>query len=134
MDTSMRTHLSAVLAILSLTAMLLAGCGQNTPAAGPAGPQGPKGDPGPQGPPGPAGGAGPQGEPGAAGTQANLRIVRSDCLGGGECTVTCGPDETLLMAYCGTQRRAPQVLSERSVTCGLQPSASKRPLVAVCAR
>jgi hypothetical protein len=48
--------------------------------------------------------------------------------------VTCNEDEVLVTAYCGPQRQPANVLTERSVSCGVVPSAASSPLVAVCLR
>jgi hypothetical protein len=77
--------------------------------AGSAGPPGPQGVQGPAGPPGPA---------------AAIRIVRSNCIAT-TCTAECEPNEVLVSAYCGPNRLP--------ASCGVVPSASNSPLVAVCA-
>jgi hypothetical protein len=37
------------------------------------------------------------------------------------------------MAYCGPTRNAANFLTEKSASCGVMPSPSNTPLVAVCA-
>ena len=114
--------------------MMLAGCGpqpvqgpQGPP--GPAGPKGDKGDPGAPGSPGATGPAGPAGPPGPA---AAIRIIRQNCSGG-VCVAECRDSEVLVSAYCGVTRNPATFLTERSVSCGVTPSPSNSPLVAVCA-
>jgi hypothetical protein len=114
--------------------LCVAACGQPQPGPkgeqGPPGPAGPKGDPGENGAPGQQGPAGPQGPPGPA---SQTRILRENCATT-TCTVTCNEDEVLVTAYCGPQRQPANVLTERSVSCGVVPSAASSPLVAVCLR
>jgi hypothetical protein len=115
--------------------LLVASCGgapQPGPAGaqGPAGPQGQKGD---AGPPGPAGPAGLQGPAGPAGPASQARVIKLNCSTQ-TCMATCNVDEILVSAYCGPSRRAPNVLSENSVSCGIVASAADTPLVAVCLR
>lgn len=115
--------------------LVIAGCGGSPPQSppGPSGPQGapgPKGDAGPPGAPGPAG---LQGPPGPPGTASQTRVIKMNC-GTQTCTAACNVDEVLVAAYCGPSRRAPTVLSESSVSCGIVPSAADSPLVAVCVR
>jgi hypothetical protein len=121
-------RLSAVVALC----VLVAGCGEGPPGpkgeAGPPGPPGPKGDAGPAGPPGPAGLQGPPGQPGPA---SAIRILRANCVAT-TCTAECEPNEILVTAYCGTSRSLANFLTERSASCGVVPSASNSPLVAVC--
>jgi len=38
----------------------------------------------------------------------------------------------LVTAYCGIERKPASFLTERSVSCGVVPSAANSPLVAVC--
>lgn len=112
--------------------VLVVGCGQSPPGpkgdAGPRGPPGPKGDVGAAGPPGPAGSQGPPGPPGPA---AATRILRANCVAT-TCTAECEPNEVLVIAYCGTNRSPANLLTERSASCGVVPSASNSPLVVVC--
>ena len=88
----------AFFAIVIITMLTLAGCGQPTP--GPQGPAGPQGSAGPQGPQGPAGAPGPAGPPGPKGDPATassaLRAVT------GTDTVRCGDDETLVSLVCAS--------------------------------
>jgi hypothetical protein len=60
-------------------------------------------------------------------------VLRQNCATT-TCTVTCEEDEVLVTAYCGPQRQPANVLTERSVSCGVVPSAASSPLVAVCLR
>jgi hypothetical protein len=62
-----------------------------------------------------------------------MRVVRVSC-DQTTCTATCEEEEVLVSAYCGTQRNPANVLTERSVSCGVVPSAANSPLVAVCVR
>jgi collagen triple helix repeat protein len=119
--------------IALLSCVLIAGCGQ--------GPAGPKGDTGAQGPPGPKGetgaaGApgpqGPQGQAGAPGPAANFRILKTSCATE-TCIAECDSSEVLVTAYCGPTRKAATFLTEKSASCGVVPTASNSPLVAVCA-
>jgi hypothetical protein len=82
---------SAFFAIIIITMLTLAGCGQPTP--GPQGPAGPQGPQGLAGAPGPAGPPGPKGDPG---TGSALRAVT------GTDTVRCGDDETLVSLVCAS--------------------------------
>jgi hypothetical protein len=59
------------------------------------------------------------------------RILRENCATT-TCSVTCNEDEVLVSAYCGPKRNPPNILTERSVSCGVVPSAASSPLVAVC--
>ena len=123
--------IKVLIALMACVAM--AGCGP--------GPQGPKGDAGPPGPPGPKGetgaaGApgpqGPQGLAGAPGPASSIRILRLNCAPT-TCIAECNPDEILVSAYCGPNRKAATFLTERSASCGVVPSTSNSPLTAVCA-
>ncbi|MBV8793098.1 MAG: collagen-like protein [Pseudolabrys sp.] len=110
----------------------VANCGKPEPGPqGPQGPAGPKGDKGDKGDPGAPGPAGPQGAQGPAGPASRMRIVKADCSTL-TCTVTCEESEVLVSAYCGPRRAPANILTERSVTCGVVPDPSKSPLVAVC--
>src|SRR6516164_1884759 len=115
--------------------VILASCGQGPPGtkgdSGPAGPQGAKGDTGPPGPAGLAGSAGaagpqgpqgaqgPQGPPGTAGSQIRIveRTVAKEGCDSDECRIACNDGEFLLMAYCGTERKAPIYERDGSVSC-----------------
>src|ERR1700690_4042018 len=100
----------------------LASCGQPTPGPqGPKGDTGRKGDPGPQGQIGAAGPQGLQGPPGPAGASSQFRLVRSPCTSSLACTATCREDETVVIAFCGAKRAAPNYLTENSVSCGVNP-------------
>ena len=114
--------------------LCVAACGKPEPGPkgdqGPPGPAGPKGDPGDNGVPGPQGLAGPQGPPGPA---SQMRILRQSCATQ-TCTLNCDEGEVLVSAYCGPQRQPPNILTERSVSCGVVPDAAKSPLVVVCLR
>ena len=126
-------HIGIISAIA--LAAVLAGCGQPAPGPqGPKGDQGAKGDPGPQGQTGAAGPQGLQGPPGPAGASSDFRLVRTPCTGTLACTATCREDEIVVIAYCGAKRTAPNYLTERSVSCGINPDATGGPLVAVCAK
>jgi len=48
------------------------------------------------------------------------------------CTATCDETEVLASAYCGPTRQPGQILTERSVSCGVVPDPAKTPLVAIC--
>lgn len=121
-----------VFAAIALS-LCVAACGKPEPGPkgdpGAAGPPGPKGDPGP---PGPAGPQGPPGAQGPAGPSANVRVLRQNCLTT-TCTATCNENEVLVSAYCGANRNSANVLSERSVSCGVVPDPTRSPLVAICA-
>jgi hypothetical protein len=121
-------RLAGVLAL----SFLIASCGE--------GPRGPKGDPGATGTSGakgdagamgPAGPQGPPGPPGPPGPASEVRIVRSDCVAT-TCIAECNSNEVLVTAYCGPSRSPANFLTERSASCGVVPSASDSPLVAVC--
>jgi len=113
--------------------MLVAACGQPQPGPkgdpGSPGPTGPKGETGAAGAPGPAG---PQGPPGPPGPASAVRILTMPC-GTTTCIAECESTEVLVMAYCGPTRIAANFLTERSASCGVVPSPSKSPIVAVCA-
>ena len=119
--------------VLALT-LCVAACSKPEPgpkgAQGPPGPAGPKGDPGQNGAPGPQGLAGPPGPPGPA---SQMRVIQQNCAST-TCTASCDEDEVLVAAYCGPQRNAPNVLTERSVSCGVVPNAANSPLVATSLR
>jgi len=126
---------SGGLIFLALFALTLAGCGHGPKGdPGQPGPPGPKGDPGavgstgPVGPPGPPG---PQGQPGPP--SPTLRVVRNNCLAG-TCTVACHGDEVMISAYCGPARNRPTFLDERQASCGINPTAADKPLIAFCAQ
>jgi hypothetical protein len=111
----------------------IAACGKPQPGPkgdpGPAGPAGPKGETGAAGAPGPAG---PQGPPGQPGPASAVRILRVSCATT-TCIAECESNEVLVTAYCGPTRNAANFLTERSASCGVMPSPSNTPLVAVCA-
>jgi len=100
---------------------------------GQPGPPGPQGDPGPQGPAGPQGSVGMQGPPGPPGPASQTRIIRVNCALQ-SCTAQCELEEVLMTAFCGTKRRPVTFLTENSVSCGVTPSPTDNPLVAVCVR
>lgn len=111
----------------------LASCGQKPQQGpkgdpGPAGSQGEKGDTGPAGPAGPAGPQGLQGPPGPA---SAIRIIQKTCVSEA-CVAECNANEIMVTAYCGVTRKPASFLTERSVSCGVVPSAANSPLVAVC--
>jgi hypothetical protein len=82
------------LAVLLLTSLALAACGQGQTAT-----KGEKGDPGADGAPGTAGPAGPPGPPGpAAAGGTPLRFAEFACPQAA-CAVTCNDDERILTAY-----------------------------------
>lgn len=132
------------LAVALLAGLSLAGCSKGPQGdQGPAGPQGPKGDvgaagpTGPAGPPGsagPAGPAGPQGQQGLPGAAAgaSVRVVKSACTSGSDCTAQCRDNEVLVTAYCGPTRNQAQFLGEKGASCGPEASPANSPLVAVC--
>jgi hypothetical protein len=120
--------------LLGLALLLaLSGCGQGSKGdPGPPGPPGPKGDPGPPGPPGPQGPPGPPGPRGEPGPPSpSVHVLRNDCLSG-NCTLSCALDEVLVTAYCGPTRSPATFLSERAVSCGVEPNPFNVPLIAVC--
>jgi hypothetical protein len=120
--------------LLGALALALAGCGQGAKGdPGPPGPQGPKGEPGPAGPPGPTGPTGPPGPQGEQGAPSpTLRVVRADCLSGGDCAVSCRGNEILAVAYCGPTRNQATFIGERQASCGVEANTANTPLVAVC--
>jgi hypothetical protein len=118
-------------AVLALCCLIVS-CGE--------GPPGPKGDPGRPGPPGargetgavgPAGPQGPSGPPGPPGPASEVRILRANCVAT-TCVAECNANEILVTAYCGPSRTPANFLTEKSASCGVVPSASNSPLVAVC--
>jgi hypothetical protein len=48
--------------------------------------------------------------------------------------VTCRDDEIVITAYCGTKRATATILSDISVSCGVNPDTTAGPLVAVCGK
>jgi hypothetical protein len=93
--------------------------------AGPPGPQGEPGPPGPQGKPGPTG---PQGERGPPGPQGELGPAPASQPGAlvlrvlrGKPSKSCGPDETLISAYCISAaneiQSAPFIIPPRAARC-----------------
>jgi hypothetical protein len=123
-----------VLAMLAIS-LCLSGCGEDSKGPkgdpGPPGPPGPMGEAGQQGPAGPQGPPGPPGPPGSRGLASQTRVVRVDCVLQ-SCQVKCDTNEVLVNAYCGPSRKAATFLSEISASCGLTPSASDSPIVAIC--
>jgi Collagen triple helix repeat (20 copies) len=129
--------------------VILASCGQGPPGpkgdSGPAGPQGAKGDTGPPGAaglPGPVGAAGPQGVQGPQGPQgppgtsgSQIRIVehtgKEQGCDSDECEIACSDGESLLMAYCGTERRPPIYNRDGSASCRSRAEKNER-IVAAC--
>src|SRR5262245_22426198 len=105
----------------AVTAIVLAGAMMSCDRG-----QGPKGDPGPPGPPGPKGDVGPPGP------VMGVKVLRSPC-DVANCIVQCGDEEILLTAYCGANRNAAVILTERSATCRSRVSANS-PLIAACVR
>jgi len=87
---------------------------------------------GPMGDQGPPGAKGPTGDPGPAGAASGIRILRSNC-DERACRVQCGESEMLLTAYCGANRNAAVIPTERAATCRATGPANN-PLVAVCAQ
>jgi deoxycytidylate deaminase len=61
-----------------------------------------------------------------------MRVVRANCLSGGECAVTCRGDEILATAYCGPTRNQPNFIGERQASCGVEANTANAPLVAIC--
>lgn len=126
---------TVVIALAIVTVSLLASCSKPEP-----GPQGPKGDPGlkgdtgAQGLGGAAGPQGLQGPPGPAGASSQFRLVRAPCTSEPQCQVTCRDDEVAVTAYCGTKRAPASFLTERSISCGINPDSSAGALVVVCAK
>ena len=122
---------------LVATALSLSGCGEESKGpkgdAGPPGPPGPMGQVGPQGPAGPQGPRGEPGPRGPAGPASESRVIRVDCALQ-SCQMQCEMNEVLVTAYCGPSRKPATFLSENSASCGLTPSASESPLVAVCVK
>jgi hypothetical protein len=122
----------ARLAVVLTLCVPIASCGE-----GPRGPQGPAGPTGPAGPAGEAGAAGPTGLQGPAGPRgpagpaSEVRIVSANCVAT-TCIAECNTNEVLVTAYCGPSRNPATFLTERSASCGVVPSASDSPLVAVC--
>jgi len=111
----------------------LTACGQK-PQQGPKGdpgPPGPQGEKGDTGPAGPAGSVGPQGPQGPAGPASAIRIIQKSCVSD-TCVAECNANEIMVTAYCGVTRKPASFLTERSVSCGVVPSAANSPLVAVC--
>ena len=111
----------------------LAACGEKPQQGpkgdpGPPGPQGQKGDPGAAGPPGPRG---PEGPAGPRGPASQTRIIRLNCTSG-SCVAECHENEVMVTAYCGPTRAGATFLTERSASCGVVPSPTMSPLVAVC--
>jgi hypothetical protein len=74
--------------------------------------------------------SGPQGEQGPP--SPTIRVVRANCLSGGECTATCRGNEILATAYCGPARSKATFIGERQASCGVEANAANTPLVAVC--
>ena len=137
----------AFMGVIALS-VILASCGQGPSGpkgdSGPAGPQGAKGDTGPPGPAGlagPAGAAGPQGPQGAQGPPGTpgtlIRIVERTVAKEGcdsdECRIACNDGEFLLMAYCGTERRAPIYERDGYVSCRKRAERNEL-IVAACLR
>jgi hypothetical protein len=126
---------TVVIALAIVTATLLASCSKPEPGPqGPKGDQGLKGDTGAQGPGGAGGPQGLQGPPGPAGASSQFRLVRAPCISEAECQVTCRGDEVAVTAYCGTKRAPASFLTERSISCGINPDTSGGALVVVCAK
>ncbi len=125
---------TAHLLFLGALALGLAACGQGPKGdPGPTGPQGSQGEPGPIGPPGPTGPTGPSGPPGEQGPPSpTVRVIRADCLSGGECTASCRGNEILAVAYCGPTHNHATFVGERQASCGVEANTANTPLVAVC--
>ena len=127
------------LQLLVFVAIMLsvASCGQPTPGpkgeTGSQGPAGPQGEVGPQGPAGVQGPPGPPGAPGPAGPASQTRIIRVNCQTE-SCQASCETEEVLVAAYCGADRKPATFLGEKAASCGVTPSTSDSPLVAVCVR
>jgi hypothetical protein len=56
------------------------------------------------------------------------RLVRLDQK------VACHGDEVMISAYCGPARNRPTFLDERQASCGINPTAADKPLIAFCAQ
>jgi len=116
-------------------AAAVASCGK--PEQGPQGPKGdagPKGETGAQGPAGPAGLTGAQGPAGPAGASSQFRLERAPCTNATECQVECRSDEVAVTAYCGMKRAPATFLTDKTVSCGINPDTTAGPLVVVCAK
>jgi hypothetical protein len=59
--------------------------------------------------------------------------MRVNCLSE-SCQVSCEVGEVLVTAYCGAARKPAVFLGEKAASCGVRPTASDSPLVAVCVR
>jgi Collagen triple helix repeat (20 copies) len=120
--------------LLVALAFGLAACGQGPKGdPGPSGPQGSQGEAGPAGPPGPTGPPGPPGPQGEQGPPSpTVRVIRADCLSGGECTASCRGNEILAVAYCGPTHNHAMFVGERQASCGVEANTANTPLVAVC--
>jgi hypothetical protein len=59
------------------------------------------------------------------------RIIRVNCQLQ-SCQAKCELNAVLVTAYCGSSRKPATYLDENSASCGLTPTDSDGPLVAVC--
>jgi hypothetical protein len=94
-------------ALVMLSALLLAACGQSEPPA--------KGE---TGPPGPIGPAGPPGPPGPAGTSTNASAIRVLTLPCDQttCAANCDQNEQILNAYALNPGGVIGFIDQRTVT------------------
>jgi hypothetical protein len=126
---------SFLVAAAMAMSIFLSGCGEDS--RGPKGDEGPPGSPGPmgvagtQGPAGPQGLQGPMGPAGPSGQSSQTRIIRVNCQLQ-SCQAKCELNAVLVTAYCGSSRKPATYLDENSASCGLTPTDSDGPLVAVC--
>lgn len=97
-------------ALVMLSALLLAACGQSEPPA--KGETGPPGPVGPAGPPGPPGAAGP---PGSGGSGQAIRVITLPC-DQAACAANCDQNEQILNAYALNPGGVIGFIDERNVT------------------
>jgi len=94
-------------ALVMLSALLLAACGQSEPPA--------KGETGPPGPAGPTGPAGPIGPPGPSANGQAIRVVTLPC-NETACAANCNANEQILNAYALNPGGVIGFIDERNVT------------------
>ena len=97
-------------ALVMLSALLLAACGQSEPPA--KGETGPPGPVGPAGPPGPPGAPGP---PGSSGSGQTIRVITLPC-DQTACAANCDQNEQILNAYALNPGGVIGFIDERNVT------------------